>query len=172
MPKTIIFLYNKWFAYISSAGLLSFILIFIFRSYQLSDPEQVRILEYFEFLFLVFLLFVVYKFILPVALKKPPLQYTTAYLYDAIRNRRVNWSNIKAVRIVSFRSGSSGIAIDLIDKDVFLSSLKFSQKILAWTTNLFYGSPIVLPFQYIDGSNADIFQSISSFLNATNCGKE
>ncbi len=45
MKNTIQFTYNKWFAYISMLLLSLLILVFITRSYQLHDPEQIEILR-------------------------------------------------------------------------------------------------------------------------------
>jgi hypothetical protein len=157
------FTYNKLFSYSVTFVLLGILILFIIRSYQIEDPAQVRILKYIGFLFLLLLGIVILKFLIPAINQQSALELNDLSLVDKVRNREVYWGNIKEIRLVSFRNGGAGICIELADKDSFTSNLNLGQKFLGWMSNLTYGSPFVIPLQYITGSNKDIFETIVHF---------
>ncbi len=162
------FTYNRLFSYSVTFVLLLMLILLIIRSSQLKDPPQVHVLIYFGVLILAFLGIVIVKFLIPSVCQYPALELNDLSLKDRVRNREVFWENIKEIRLRRFRNGSAGICIDLIDKGLFLSDLNAGQKLLSWISNLSYGTPFVLPLQYISGSNKDIFDSILSYRGQLN----
>ena len=157
------FTYNKQFSYIVTFGISGILIFFIIRSYQLEDPAQVRILKYIGLLFLLLLGIVISKFLIPSINQHSALELNELSLVDKVRNREVYWKNIKDIRLVSFRNGGAGICIDLADKVSFTSNLNLGQKCLGWVSNITYGSPFIIPLQYISGSNKDIFETIQQY---------
>ena len=97
---------------------------------------------------------------------KPALALTDDFLIDFVRNQTVHRTNIRGIRNVSFRNGLSGIAVDLVDKNIFMSRLNGWQKLNGRLNDFIYGTPFIIPFQYISGSNNDIFSVLSSYLNS------
>ncbi len=158
------FAYNKLFSYCVTSGILVLLIIFIIRSYQLEDPSQVRVLKYFGYSILILLGIAISKFLIPSIKQKSALELNDVSLVDKVRNREVFWENIKGIRLIRFRNGGAGICIDLIDKAAFMSNLKLSQKFLGFISNLTYGTPFVIPLQFISGPNKDIFDTILLFL--------
>jgi hypothetical protein len=163
MKNTIQFTYNKWFAYVTMILLSVLILVFIIRSNQLHDPVQIEILRYFEVFCFILLLFVFYKYFIPYLNKRPALELNEMGIIDYVRNRKVFWTNVQDLKLLSFRSGSSGIAIDLKDKDLFISDLNFLQKLLSWMSKFSFNTPLIIPLQYISGSKHEIFQAMQLY---------
>jgi hypothetical protein len=159
------FAYNKLFSYTVTFGLSAILILFIIRSYQLEDPAQVSILKFIGLIFLLLLGIVISKFLIPSINQHSALELNELSLVDRVRNREVYWKNIKDIRLVSFRNGGAGICIDLTDKDSFTSNLNLGQKFLGWVSNITYGSPFIIPLQYIAGSNKDIFETIQQYRN-------
>ena len=164
MNESIQFTYNKRFAYFWGAGLLIFIVAMIVRSHQLDNPKQIQILRYFEYLFILFLAYFIYKYLMPAIQNKTALELNETYIIDYVRSRTINWSEVIGIKLISFRRGGYGIALQLIDKKSFVSGLRLGQRILSWMTNLSYGTPVVIPLQYISGANKIIFESLNSFI--------
>jgi hypothetical protein len=164
------FTYNRLFSCSVTFGLSILLILLIIRSTQLKDPSQVHVLIYFGVFILAFLAIVIVKFLIPSINQNPALELNELSLIDKVRNREVFWENIKEIRLVNFRRGGAGICIDLIDKALFLSELKASQKLLSWISNLSYGTPFVLPLQFISGSNQEIFEAIVSYRSQLNTG--
>jgi hypothetical protein len=146
-------------------GISGILILFIIRSYQLEDPGQIRVLKYIGLLFLLLLGIVISKFLIPSINQHSALELNELSLIDKVRNREAYWKNIKDIRLVSFRNGGAGICIDLIDKDSFKSSLNLGQKCLGWMSDLSYGTPFIVPLQYISGSNKEIFETIQQYRN-------
>ena len=159
------FSYNKLFSYSVTAGILLFLILLIIRNYQLNDHSQSEVLKYFGVFLLLILGAVIFKFLIPSINKKPALEMNELSLIDKVRNREAYWKNIKEIRLIKFRNGGTGIAIDLIDKDSFKSTLNVSQVLLGWISDITYGTPFIIPLQYISGSNKDIFETIQIFRN-------
>lgn len=163
MKNTIQFTYSKWFACLTVIFLLLLILLCTIRLNQLNDPRQIEILKYFEFICFVFLLFVVYKYFIPYLNKRPALELNELGIIDHVRNRKVCWNNVQDIRLISFRDGSSGIAIDLKDKALFISNLSFLQKLLSGLSKFSFNTPMIIPLQYISGSRQKIFQEVQLY---------
>ena len=157
------FTYSRLFSYSVTFGLSILLILLIIRSSELKDQSQLRVLIYFGVFILVFLGMVIVKFLIPSINQNPALELNELSLIDKVRNREVDWENIKDIRLTSFGGRGAGICIDLIDKGLFLSYLNTLQKLLSWISNLSYGTPFVLPFQYISGSNQEIFEAIVSY---------
>jgi len=62
------------------------------------------------------------------------------------------------------QSFSPGIAIDLINKDLFLRNQNIFQKLLSKQNDLAFNTPLVIPLQYISGDNIQIFEAIQKKL--------
>lgn len=161
------FTYNKSFSYSVTIGLSLLIMLFILRSYQLEDPSEIRILKYIGLLFFIILGLVILRFLIPSINQYPALELNDLSLVDKVRNREVNWENVKGIRLINFPNGGAGVCIDLLNKDLFRSNLNTGQKFLGWISNLTYGTPFVIPLQYISGLNQEIFETLQFFLNKT-----
>jgi hypothetical protein len=166
MKRTMQFTYNKWFAFLTMGSFAILILFCIIRANQLNDPEQSKILKYFLYFFIIILFLVVYKYFIPYLKKSVALELNELYLIDNIRNRKVYWDNILNLSLIKFRNGSSGIAVNLKDKQQFISNLNFLQKLLSWISNFTYGTPLVIPLQYISGNNDEIFQAVNDYFRS------
>lgn len=134
----------------------------------MEDPAQVRILKYIGFLFLLLLGIVISKFLIPSINQHPALVLNELSLVDKVRNREVYWKNIKGIKLINFRTGGVAICIDLIDKNSFTTDLNIGQKLLGWLSNFTFGSPFIIPLQYISGSNKEIFETIQLYRNQLN----
>ena len=167
MKNRVQFTYNKWFAYLTVILLSLLILICIVRSNQLYDPKQIEILRYFEIFCSILLLFVLYSFLMPYLKNRPALELNELGIIDYVRNRKVYWNNVQDVRLISFRNGSSGIAIDLKDKASFISGLNFLHKLLSRVSIFSFNTPMIIPLQYISGSRHEIFRAIQLYFEET-----
>jgi hypothetical protein len=157
------FTYNKLFSYSVTFVISGILILFIIRSYQLEDPIQVRILKYIGLLFLLLLGIVISKFLIPSINQLSALELNDLGIVDKVRNREAFWKDIKEIRLIRFRNGGAGICIDLTDKNSFTSNLNLGQKFIGWMSNLTYGTPFVIPLQYVSGSNKDIFETIQQY---------
>jgi hypothetical protein len=158
------FTYNKAFSYSAVTGLLLIITLFLIRSFQLQDPAQTRILIYAGSLILIILGFTVFKYLIPSIKRNSALELNEFSLIDHVRNREVYWNNIRGIRLINFfLNGGSGLAIDLIDKKIFISTLSTGQSFLCRMNNFSFGTPLVIPLQYISGNNNDIYEAVKYF---------
>lgn len=114
------------------------------------------------------LLYFIHKIILPALFGKIALELTNEGIIDNINNRLIKWDNIKAVRKVRFRAGSWGVAIDLHNESELDKQLNLLQKGLCYVTNIFYGTPLTMAFQYIEGDSATIFLAIHNKFRSKN----
>ncbi|MBZ5858365.1 STM3941 family protein [Flavihumibacter profundi] len=164
MSDTIQLTYNKVFAYLTLSMLSIVLFIFVIRTFQLSDPEEIAIMRYFDIFMIVLIIVVCIKYFIPAIKGQIALELNKDCLVDNIRNRKVYWSNVQNVRQVNFsRSFSSGIAIDLIDKDAFYSDQNMWQKLLGRFSNFSYNTPFIIPLQYISGDNTVIFETLKKY---------
>ena len=157
------FTYNKLFSYSVTFGISGILILFIIRSYQLEDQAQIRILKYIGLLFLLLLGIAISKFLIPSINQVSALELNNLSLVDRVRNREAFWKDIKEIRLIRFRNGGAGICIDLADKKSFTSNLNLGQRFIGWMSNLAYGTPFVIPLQYISGFNKDIFETIQQY---------
>ena len=144
--------YNKGFAYISGAGLLLLLAIFLFRTFQIDDNKSEKILSYFDGGFFLLFLYFLIKIFIPAMKGQVALELNQKEIVDFVSKRVVPWNNVQNIRQISFRN-SSGIAIDLVDKG-FLRDKNFLQRIRCWFVIFFYKTLIIISMQYLEGDNS------------------
>jgi len=102
------------------------------------------------------------KYLLPALFGQTILELTKDKIIDRVNNRVVTWKNVKAIRKVKFRY-SSGVAIELFDKTELTDHLNFIEKPFSYITDIFYGTPLVIAFQYVSGGNSEILLTIENY---------
>ncbi|MGN6398918.1 MAG: hypothetical protein ACTHMD_00585, partial [Flavisolibacter sp.] len=128
MEDIIQFRYNKGFAYISGTGLLLLNLLLIIITYNDTRSADTKdILYLFDGALLLLLIAFVVKFFIPAIKKQIALELNTEGIFDNVRHRHSSWGNIKNIQWQSF-TNSSGMAIYLIDKGLFIYDMSFFQK--------------------------------------------
>jgi hypothetical protein len=168
MSDTIQWTYNKVFAYLALSILLILLLIFLFRTYQLFDPEQITVMRYADFLLAVLIVIILVKYFIPAIKGDIALELNKNCLVDKVRNVTVDWDNVQAVRLVTFsRSFTKGIAVDLIDKRAFMSQKNSWQKLLGQMNTFSFGTPVIIPLQYITGDNSKIVKTVQDYFEKT-----
>ena len=164
MPDSIQFTYNKFFAYsASSTGFILFIIFFV-RTFQLSDPDQIIVLRYFDLFLIIVITILVIKYFIPATRGEIALELSETGLRDKARNITVEWADIQALRILNFPySFSKGLALDLVDKKRFMSHRTFWQKFFGWMNNFSFGTPLIIPLQYVTGDNSEILKAAKEY---------
>jgi hypothetical protein len=163
MQDTIQFKYNKGFAYIGGTGLLLLNLWLIIMTY--NDTRTVDIkdkLYLFDGALLVILIVFIVKFFIPAIKEQVALELNSEGIFDNVRHRHSSWDNIKDIKWQSFKN-SSGMAVYLFDKSMFISDLSFFQRTIYFTLGWWYNTPFLIPFQYIAGDNKEIFQTVTTY---------
>jgi hypothetical protein len=162
MTEVVQFKYNKGFAYISGTALLVLFFIFLFRTFQFDDKENIRIMCYFDFGLFLMLIYFILKVLAPAIKGQIALELNNDEIVDIVSKRTVRWDNVQNIRQVNFKN-SSGIAIDLVDKEEFTIDKSFMQKVRCFLANSFYNTPMIIALQYISGSNSEILQIMKDY---------
>ncbi len=163
MQDTIQFKYNKGFAYISGTGLLLLNLWLIIMTYNDTRPADIKDKLYlFDGALIIILIAFVVKLFIPAIKGQVALELNSEGIFDNVRHRYSSWDNVKDIKWQNFKN-SSGMAIYLIDKSLFIYDMSFLQKTLYYTFGWWYNTPFLILFQYIDGDNKEIFQTVTAY---------
>ena len=105
------------------------------------------------------------KYLLPAIKGDNAVVLNNDCITDNIRKNIVNWNDIERIRMTSGK-GSSFIAIDLKNNSEVISQTKnFLKKLLYWNNKFFFGTPILIPTQFLEGSNQEILTLISNYFD-------
>ena len=113
-------------------------------------------------------IYFIYKILIPALFGKIALELTNEDIIDHMNNRVIKWSNVKNTRKITFSALSTGIAIELFDKTQFTDQLNSIQKPFFYITDIFYGTPLIMAFQYISGDNSEILQAMQNCFHSKN----
>jgi hypothetical protein len=81
---------------------------------------------------------------------------------DNIRHRKVKWNNVTGIRMIS--SGSStGVAVDIIDKNKIEESKSVYNYISSKLGELFYSTPLIISNKFLKGDDKEIFADVLMF---------
>jgi hypothetical protein len=163
LMEVVQFRYNKLFA--SSTIILLCVLlgILVFRTSQFTG-EEFAILFCFDSVFALLILFVLIKYLIPGIRGKPALELNQHSIVDLVRNRSANWDNVCGVRLIRIWGVfTPGIAVDLIDKNVFWIERTRFQKIMGKISDASYKTPFIIPLQYISGDITHIFETVKDY---------
>ena len=133
-----------------------------------NDWENKKSPIYFCILIGVGIIVFTYKLIIPTILGKYALEVTKDEIIDNINNRIIKWNNVKGIRKIILKGTASGLAIDLFDQKELTQQLNFIQRMLCYVTNIFYGTPLTMSFQYISGDNSQILLTLQNCLRTKN----
>ena len=114
------------------------------------------------------LIFFTYKLLIPTILGTYALEVTKEEIIDNINNRVIKWNNVKGIRKILLKGSASGVAIDLFDQTELTQQLNFIQRPLCYVTDIFYGTPLTMSFQYISGDNSEILLTLQNCLRTKN----
>jgi hypothetical protein len=156
-------------AFIAGMGLCLVFIFFVYKTSTIADIQNERTLVFCDFAVGLGLAYFLYKYLLPALSGQTILELTKEKIIDHVNNRAVTWKNVKAIRKVRFGK-SSGIAIELFDKTELTDYLDFIQKPLCYIEDIFYGTPLIIAFQYVSGSNTEIFSAIENYFMRKNDG--
>ena len=108
-------------------------------------------------------IYLIKKYLIPAIKKQVAISLNKDCIIDNIRHNTIRWDNIKLIRNVSNRS-SSFIAIDLNDsKEITGQTNNIFKKILFANNTFFYGTPILISTQFLEGNNKDLLNEFLSF---------
>ena len=159
--------YSKTFAYFAlviMAGLISLLTITVLND----DPIKWKgngllYLGIMDILCFILTLYLIIKYLIPATKKQIAVTINNDYIIDNIRNNKIKWENVKAIRSVSSRS-SSFIAIDLDNsQEITGETNNVIKKILFASNKFFYGTPILISTQFLEGSTKDLLKLFLSF---------
>jgi len=157
------FRYNQSFAYSTIILLCILLGILVFRTSQFNG-EDFTILFCFDSFFFLLVLLVLIKYLIPAIRKKTALELNEHSIVDLIRNRSANWDNVSGVRLIRiYRVLTPGIAVDLIDKNLFWTERTPIQKLISKISDVSYKTPFIIPLQYISGDTAHIFETVKDY---------
>jgi len=109
--------------------------------------------------------YLIIKYLIPAVKRQTAILINDSCIIDHIRNNTIQWTNVKAIRNISSRS-SNFIAIDLNNsKEITSQTNNLFKKILYINNKLFYGTPILISTQYLEGSSQDLLKLFVSFFN-------
>jgi len=161
--------YSKTFAYFAlviMAGLISLLTFTVLTG----DPikwkgDGLFYLGIMDILCFILTLYLIIKYLIPATKKQIAVSINNDYIIDNIRNNKIKWENVKAIRSVSSRS-SSFIAIDLSNsQEITCQTNNIFKKILFASNKFFYGTPVLISTQFLEGSNKDLINSFLSFFD-------
>lgn len=104
----------------------------------------------------------IFKFFLPMLNKKNALELNPNGIYDFVRNQHTSWTNIRGIKDVFYGNGSA-LGVLLYNEEEFLQRKRFPKKLLCYIDRLLWGTPFLLPFQYLQGNNDEIFETVQKY---------
>ena len=163
--------FNKTFTLLALIVLTG---LFMFLAYALLNvPRPYEIVQGLVVLLSlnVFCLFLVIYFIkkycIPTMNGQPAVSLNSQGIIDNIRNNTIEWDNVKGIRFVTNR-GTNFIAIDLIDNKAATSQTRnIFKKLLFLSNKFFYGTPILIATQFLNGDGKNIFDIIEDYFTKT-----
>ena len=170
MNETVEIHYSRafaYFAFILLIALISFLTYLVMSG----DAERWRgngliFLGVFAFLLLSLTIYLISKYLIPAAKNQNAIILNSGFIIDNIRNDKISWNNVRDIRSINGRANF--IAIDLINNsEVTHQTKNIFKKILYANNKIFYGTPILIPTQFVDGSNKEIMNIFFAFFQQT-----
>jgi len=156
-----------YFALIIMVGLTSFLTYIVLTE----DAKKWKgsglvYLAGFALLLLFSSIYIIVRYLIPAVTKKSAIILNSEFIIDKLRNNKIPWNNVREIR--SIYGPANFIAIDLINKrEVTHQTKNIFKKILYVNNNLIYGTPILIPTQFIEGSNKELMEVFLSFFKRT-----
>jgi len=161
--------YSKPFAYFATVVMIGLVCLFLFSTFQQDTTKLTSngfliliALNVFSF-FLTF--YSIKKYLVPAIKGENAVVLDKDYITDNIRHNLIKWNNVEGIRMTSSR-GSAFIAIDLKNNSEVTSQTKnFFKKLLYLSNRFFFGTPTLIPTQFLEGSNQEILNLISNYFD-------
>lgn len=167
MNETVEIHYSKGFAYfapIVMMGLISFLTYIVLTD----DPTKWKgrglvYLIVIAIILLTLTFYLILKYLIPALKGQNALVLNDELIIDNISNNVIKWDNVSGIRSLNSR-GSNFIAIDLINSlEVTQPTRNILKKISYANNKFFYGTPILIPTQFLEGSDKKLIEIFLSF---------
>jgi hypothetical protein len=164
MTNSIQIPYSKSFAYFGLIFTFGMTAIFFpFQpKYQTGDASLLLFDASVDIVFLLMGLIFIIKFFIPSVKGVCALELNKDSIIDNVRHRKIYWNNISGVRMTS-SSYSSGIAVDIVDKDKVEEPKSIWNRFQSLLAQLFFGTPVVISNKFIKGSDKEIFAQVLDY---------
>jgi hypothetical protein len=137
------------------------------KSFNSNETRNWILIGSLDIILLFFILILVIKYLIPGLIGKVAIELNNEGIIENIRNRQIAWNNISGIRLVYSKSKAS-IAIDIIDESLIIyKSRNIFQKPLAAVAKTFWGTPVLISTQYIEGKNSAILEQIQTYYKKT-----
>jgi hypothetical protein len=170
MNDTVEIRYSKAYAYfalILMTALISFSTYLVLSSgTEKWKGNSLIFLSVFALLLFSLTIYLIVSYLIPAVKGQNAIILNTDFIIDNIRNNKISWNNVKEIRSINGRANF--VAINLIDNsEVTCQTKNIFKKILYANNKIFYGTPILIPTQFVDGSNEEIMNIFFSFFQQT-----
>ena len=168
MKDTIKFPYSKFQGFFGLALIVPMLVGCVTRIphfYYLNRMDNVITLLTFFFLLSIMLYYFLSKFFIPAMKNETALELNEVGIISKVRNINLKWNEIIDVRFCVGKSSNS-IAIDLVDKNAFKTSVTNPvRKFFMKAADIFFSTPLLLPLAAIKGKDQYIFETIKNYLH-------
>ena len=154
-----------FFAFLIMVGIISFLTFIVLTDNPIKWKGNglfyLGIMDTICFLLTIYLTI---KYLIPSIKRQTALHIDNNFIIDNIRHNKISWANVKEIRSGSFKS-SNYIAIILKDTSKLSSPTKnIFKKILFANNRFFYGTPILIPTQFLEGNCDEILNQFLPFI--------
>jgi hypothetical protein len=170
MNDTVELRYSRAYAYTALVLMLVLISFLTYLVLSSGTEKWERNTLYFLTTFAVLLfsltIYLIVRYLIPAIKRQNAIILNNDFIVDNIRNNKISWNNVKEIRSINGRANF--VAINLIDNsEVTCQTKNIFKKILYANNKIFYGTPILIPTQFVDGSNEEIMNIFFSFFQQT-----
>lgn len=160
--------FSKGFAIFGTLFLTGFVILFSYK-YFYEDP---RAMSNNDWLILVVLdtlsagtcIYFIFKFLIPALKGHPAIIIEKDTITDYVRNNSISWEDVKGFRLGSFGSFNY-IGIELKEDNAFINQKRnVFKKLLMVNNRFFYGTPLLIPTQYVAGSDKKLLALFINYL--------
>lgn len=162
--------YSKNFAYFAVlflTGLIS-LMTYIIMTGDPTNRKGIALiyLSAIGILLLALIFYLTVKYLIPAVKGHNAIILNSDFIIDNIRNNKISWNNVREIRSINGRANF--IAIDLIDNSEVTHQTKSIFKKLLYANNkLIYGTPILIPTQFVNGTNKELMNLFLPFFQRT-----
>jgi hypothetical protein len=147
-------------------ALISFLTYLVLSSGTEKWKGSLIFLSVFALLLFSLTIYLIVRYLIPAVKGQNAIILNNDFIIDNIRNNKISWNNVREIR--SINSRANFIAIDLINNSKVTSQTKnIFKKILYSNNKIFYGTPILIPTQFVEGSNKEIMNIFFAFFQQT-----
>jgi hypothetical protein len=170
MNETMEIRYSRAYAYfalIVMIALISFLTYLVLSSgTEKWKGNSLIFLSMFGLLLFLLTIYLIVRYLIPAVKRQNAIILNNDFIIDNIRNNKISWNNVREIRSINGRANF--IAIDLINNsEVTCQTKNIFKKILYANNKIFYGTPILIPTQFVDGSSIEIMNIFFSFFQQT-----